>query len=354
MKMTVHLPGEEYDILAGHGMAARAGEVLALNRRVLVVTDDGVPPAYAARVCEDCAHPVPVCLPAGEASKSMDGFATLLRAMTDAGFTRTDAVVAVGGGVVGDLSGFAASCYMRGVDFYNIPTTLLSQVDSSVGGKTAINFAGIKNIVGSFYQPKRVLIDPDFLSTLPPEEIRCGLAEILKTGVILDEALFAALEREPETLRDGRNPERFVPLIRRSCELKAQVVAADERESGIRALLNYGHTFGHAVELLSDFRISHGEGVAIGMCCAGELAVRLGRWSRAEAERQKRAIAALGLATQLPRHCSVPAMLEAMHRDKKNRGGAVTLVLPKRIGEAETVRTVPDSEIASALEVLYD
>ena len=162
------------------------------------------------------------------------------------------------------------------------------------------------------------------------------------------------LEREPETLRNGRNPERFVPLIRRSCELKAQVVAADERESGIRALLNYGHTFGHAVELLSDFRISHGEGVAIGMCCAGELAVRLGRWSRAEAERQKRAIAALGLATQLPRHCSVPAMLEAMHRDKKNRGGAVTLVLPKRIGEAETVRTVPDSEIASALEVLYD
>lgn len=198
-----------------------------------------------------------------------------------------------------------------------------------------------------------MLIDPDFLATLPPGELRCGLAEILKTGVIFDEALFAELERDPDSLTVAPDYARFVPLIRRSCELKAQVVAADEREAGIRALLNYGHTFGHAVELLSDFSIGHGEGVAVGMCCAGELAARLGLWTREEAERQKRAIAALGLPVALPRHCTVPAMLEAMRRDKKNRDGAIALVLPRRIGAAEVIRDVADAEIGAALEAVH-
>lgn len=348
----VGLGERAYDIVIGSGVRALAAELT--GRRNFLVTDSRVSELWGAWARETVPQEGRFEFPAGEQSKTPDTVIAICRRAAELQFDRQARFVALGGGVVGDMTGFAAAIYMRGVGFVQIPTTLLAMVDSSVGGKTGVDIPEGKNLVGAFHQPEQVLIDPDFLSTLPPEEIRCGLAEILKTGVILDEALFAALEREPETLRDGRNPERFVPLIRRSCELKAQVVAADERESGIRALLNYGHTFGHAVELLSDFRISHGEGVAIGMCCAGELAVRLGRWSRAEAERQKRAIAALGLATQLPRHCSVPAMLEAMHRDKKNRGGAVTLVLPKRIGEAETVRTVPDSEIASALEVLYD
>ena len=346
----VGLGERAYDIVIGRGVRALAAELT--GRRNFLVTDSRVSELWGGWARECLPQDGAFEFPAGEQSKTPDTVIAICRKAAELRFDRRARFVALGGGVVGD-TGFAAAIYMRGVGFVQIPTTLLAMVDSSVGGKTGVDIPEGKNLVGAFHQPERVLIDPDFLSTLPPAEIRCGLAEILKMGVILDEELFAELEHEPETLADGRMPERFVPLIRRSCELKAQVVAADEREAGIRALLNYGHTFGHAVELLSDFRIGHGEGVAIGMCCAGELAAQLGRWSRAEAERQKRAIAALGLSTALPRHCSTPAMLEAMRRDKKNRDGAITLVLPNRIGEAETVRNVSDCEIASALEALH-
>ncbi len=347
----VGLGERAYDIVIGRGVRALAAELT--GRRNFLVTDSRVSELWGGWARECLPQDGAFEFPAGEQSKTPDTVIAICRKAAELRFDRRARFVALGGGVVGDMTGFAAAIYMRGVGFVQIPTTLLAMVDSSVGGKTGVDIPEGKNLVGAFHQPERVLIDPDFLSTLPPAEIRCGLAEILKMGVILDEELFAELEHEPETLADGRMPERFVPLIRRSCELKAQVVAADEREAGIRALLNYGHTFGHAVELLSDFRIGHGEGVAIGMCCAGELAQQLGRWSRAEAERQKRAIAALGLSTALPRHCSTPAMLEAMRRDKKNRDGAITLVLPNRIGEAETVRNVSDCEIASALEALH-
>ena len=347
----VGLGERAYDIVIGRGVRALAAELT--GRRNFLVTDSRVSELWGGWARECLPQDGAFEFPAGEQSKTPDTVIAICRKAAELRFDRRARFVALGGGVVGDMTGFAAAIYMRGVGFVQIPTTLLAMVDSSVGGKTGVDIPEGKNLVGAFHQPERVLIDPDFLSTLPPAEIRCGLAEILKMGVILDEELFAELEHEPETLADGRMPERFVPLIRRSCELKAQVVAADEREAGIRALLNYGHTFGHAVELLSDFRIGHGEGVASGMCCAGELAQQLGRWSRAEAERQKRAIAALGLSTALPRHCSTPAMLEAMRRDKKNRDGAITLVLPNRIGEAETVRNVSDCEIASALEALH-
>lgn len=348
----VGLGERAYDIVIGSGVRALAAELT--GRRNFLVTDSRVSELWGGWAEKGIPQDGRFEFPAGEQSKTPETVIGICRKAAELRFDRKARFVALGGGVVGDMAGFAAAIYMRGVGFVQIPTTLLAMVDSSVGGKTGVDIPEGKNLVGAFHQPERVLIDPDFLSTLPPAEIRCGLAEILKTGVILDEALFAALEREPQSFADAREPERFVPLIRRSCELKAQVVAADEREAGIRALLNYGHTFGHAVELLSDFRISHGEGVAIGMCCAGELAVRLGRWSREEADRQKRVISALGLGTVLPRHCTVPAMIEAMHRDKKNRDGSITLVLPKRIGEAETVRSVSDSLIASALEAMYD
>ena len=319
MKMTVHLPGEEYDILAGHGMAARAGEVLALNRRVLVVTDDGVPPAYAARVCEDCAHPVPVCLPAGEASKSMDGFATLLRAMTDAGFTRTDAVVAVGGGVVGDLSGFAASCYMRGVDFYNIPTTLLSQVDSSVGGKTAINFAGIKNIVGSFYQPKRVLIDPDLLDTLPPRQFSNGMAEIVKMAMTSDAGLLSLLEAE------GVGPGNLLTVICRALDIKRKVVEQDEKESGLRRILNFGHTLGHGIESAEGLTdLLHGECVALGMIPMTAPALR---------ERLCALLARFGLPTRYTG--DLDRALAAVVHDKKKSGDELHYVYVSAPGQCE-------------------
>ena len=347
----VGLGERAYDIVIGRGARALAAELT--GRRNFLVTDSRVAETWGGWAKECIPQAGAFEFPAGELHKTPETVIGICRRAAELCFDRKARFVALGGGVVGDMTGFAAAIYMRGVGFVQIPTTLLAMVDSSVGGKTGVDIPEGKNLVGAFHQPEQVLIDPEFLTTLPLAEIRCGLAEILKTGVIFDEALFAELEREPATLTVTPDYERFVPLIRRSCELKAQVVAADEREAGIRALLNYGHTFGHAVELLSDFRISHGEGVAIGMCCAGELAARLGRWRRAEAERQKCAVAALGLGTALPRHCTVPAMLEAMRHDKKNSGGAITLVLPKRIGEAEVVRSVTDSEIAAALEALY-
>ncbi len=347
----VGLGDRAYEIVIGCGARSFAAELT--GRRNFLVTDSSVAKLWGKWADKGIPQAGRFEFPAGEQNKTPETVVAICRRAAELCFDRKARFVALGGGVVGDMTGFAAAIYMRGVGFVQIPTTLLAMVDSSVGGKTGVDIPEGKNLIGAFHQPERVLIDPDFLTTLPLGEIRCGLAEILKTGVLFDGALFSELEREPETLTVAPDYARFVPLIRRSCELKAQVVEADERESGIRALLNYGHTFGHAVELLSDFKIGHGEGVAIGMCCAGELAARTGHWKREEAERQKRAIAALGLPTALPAHCTVPAMLEAMRRDKKNRDGAITLVLPRKIGAAEVVRDMPDSEIGAALEAVY-
>ncbi len=349
--ITVGLGERAYDIIIGRGARSLAAELT--TRRNFLVTDSHVAKLWAGKIREIMPLGGTFEFPAGELHKTADTVVAICRHAAELCFDRKARFVALGGGVVGDMTGFAAAIYMRGVGFVQIPTTLLAMVDSSVGGKTGIDIPEGKNLIGAFHQPEKVLIDPEFLTTLPVGEIRCGLAEILKTGVLFDETLFAELEREPETLTTSPDLERFVPLIHRSCELKAQVVVADEREAGVRALLNYGHTFGHAVELLSDFKIGHGEGVAIGMCCAGKLAVRAGLWSQEENERQTRAIAALGLATKLPAHCSAPAMLEAMRRDKKSNNGAIVLVLPRRIGGAEVVRDIPDSEIAGALETMY-
>lgn len=256
--------------------------------------------------------------------------------------------------MTGDMAGFAAAIFMRGIAFEQIPTTLLAMVDSSVGGKTGVDIPEGKNLIGAFHQPRRVLIDPDFLRTLPQKEIRCGLAEIVKTAVLFDEKLFAELERDPVSLLNpGADMSRYAAIIRRCCELKAEVVARDEREAGIRALLNYGHTFGHAVELLSGFSISHGEAVAIGMTAAAEVAVRRGRWNRADAERQKALLAALGLPCAVPQEFDNERIIKAMEHDKKNLAGKITLVLPRRFGEAEVMRGVPMPEIVAALEAVH-
>ena len=259
--MTIHMNlGEaSYDILVERGILAKAHEHLNLNRRVLVVTDTGVPARYAETVAAQCKDGVICTVEMGEASKSLEGFGKLLETMLDHGFSRKDCVVAVGGGVVGDLSGFAASAYMRGIDFYNIPTTLLSQIDSSIGGKTAINFGGVKNIVGAFYQPRRVLVDPDLLETLPERQISNGLAEAIKMALTSDKELFDIFEtKDIESHIDE--------IIIRSLNVKKNVVEQDEREAGLRRILNFGHTVGHGIESSEGMsELYHGECVALGM-----------------------------------------------------------------------------------------
>lgn len=259
MLIPVHWDGGNYDIVLENGGLKEAGKHLDLNRKVLVVTDSGVPAQYADTVASQCREAVRVCLPQGEASKNLDNFRRLLAEMVAAGFTRKDCVVAVGGGVVGDLSGFAASCYMRGIDFYNIPTTLLSQVDSSIGGKTAIDFEGVKNIVGAFYNPKKVIVDPSTLDTLDQRLLHAGLAEAIKMAATSDGELFEIIEKSEDLRAD------LPDIIRRSLLIKKDVVEKDPKEKGLRRVLNFGHTVGHAVESLREGVLYHGECVAIGM-----------------------------------------------------------------------------------------
>ena len=261
---------EKYGIVIERSALSRIGEIINLDRKVLVVTDSGVPKDYAAAVVSACKTPVVVTVEMGEGSKSIETYTRLLSLMLENGFTRGDAVVAVGGGVVGDLSGFVAASYMRGVDFYNVPTTLLSQVDSSVGGKTAVNLSGIKNCVGAFWQPKGVVIDPTVLKTLSPRQFNSGLAEVIKMAATLDKELF-------EMLEGGNFYENIDEIIARAVDIKRRVVEADEREDGLRRVLNFGHTVGHAIESEKNMTLYHGECVALGMLpmCSDAVRYRL-------------------------------------------------------------------------------
>ena len=258
-----------YDIVLERGCLARAKDDLSLDRCVLIVTDDGVPPQYVDVVMSQCRNAFAIRVPQGEASKSPEMLFSLLRQMQERGMTRNDCVVAVGGGMVGDLAGFAASIYMRGIDFYNIPTTLLSQVDSSIGGKTAIDLDGVKNMVGTFYRPQTVLIDPDVLSTLPRRELAAGMAEVVKMALTCDEDLFTWFEQEDPF-------QHLNTVIAHSLPIKASIVVADETERGLRRVLNFGHTIGHAIEATHP-HLLHGECVALGMLpmCSPEVRRRL-------------------------------------------------------------------------------
>ena len=259
MNIHLDLKDNSYDIIVERVILEKAGEHINLNRRVLVVTDSGVPAIYAQTLAKHCKSPIICTVESGEASKSIETFTKLLRIMLDNDFSRKDCVVAVGGGVVGDLSGYVASAYMRGVDFYNIPTTLLSQIDSSIGGKTAINFGGIKNIVGAFYQPRKVLIDPELLKTLSERQISNGLAEAVKMALTSDKELFEIFENKD--IKDNIDE-----IIIRSLNIKKSVVEQDEKESGIRKILNFGHTIGHGIESSVNMEeLFHGECVALGL-----------------------------------------------------------------------------------------
>ena len=259
-----------YGVTVARGALARAGELFDLDRRVLVVTDRGVPPAYAAGLAELCREPVMVTLDEGAAGKSLCGAERLWSVMLEHGFTRADCVCAMGGGSVGDAAGFAAACWMRGVDFYNVPTTLLAQADASIGGKTGLDQNGVKNLVGAFWPPKAVLIDPDLLKILPPRLLAEGMAEIVKMAVVSDGALLAEIEA-------GDPYEKIETLLLRALKIKRALVEADERDEGSRRLLNFGHTVGHGVEALAGGALYHGECVALGMLpmCTPALRARL-------------------------------------------------------------------------------
>jgi 3-dehydroquinate synthase len=352
----VALGERSYDIQIGRGTLAAAGpfvgDRLPANHAV-VIADSGVRTPHAAAVMQSLAasgiRSELVEVAAGEVSKSVAQAERLWNKLVELKADRKSVVVAVGGGVVGDLAGFVAATFARGLSFVQIPTTLLAHVDSSVGGKVGVNLPAAKNIVGAFWQPAGVLIDLDTLGTLPAREYRSGLAEVVKYGVILDADFFAYLEAHVAEL-NARDPAVLEHVVARSCRLKADVVERDEREeTGLRAVLNYGHTFCHAIETVSGYgTYLHGEAVAIGMVCASRLAERMGRIRADLTVRQASLLAALGLPITVEK-LDHDDLLAAMQRDKKTEHGQLRFVLPSRLGCVEVVGGVDRELVRGAL-----
>jgi 3-dehydroquinate synthase len=340
IELTVELGERRYPIFIGSGLIERPELIRPYlgGSQGLIVTNEVVAPLYLERVRQALSNVrvSHIALPDGEAHKTLETFSTIIDALVDGRHDRTTTVIALGGGVVGDIAGFAAACYQRGVRLIQIPTTLLAQVDSSVGGKTAVNHARGKNLIGAFHQPACVIADTDVLGTLPARELTAGVGEIVKYGVIRDAVFFEWLEQHLEALL-RLEPEALAFAVRRSCEIKADVVAADERESGLREILNFGHTFGHGLEQIGGYETwLHGEAVALGMVIAADLSVREKLLDRADAKRIKTLLARAGLPVTPPADLSRDALLEAMSRDKKVKDGKVRLVLAKRIGSVKT------------------
>ncbi len=320
-RLRVESPEGGYDVVFGASVD-RADKYFDLDRKCLIVTDENVLP-YAERVAARCAVSRVLTCPAGEKTKSVESLKRIWMECCDAGLTRDDCIVTVGGGVVGDLAGFAASTYMRGIDFYNVPTTVLSQVDSSVGGKCAIDFSGYKNIVGAFYDPKAVLIDPSVLETLDRRQFACGVAEAVKMAATFDAELFAKFEEKEKN---------YAELIKEAVKIKIRVVERDRREAGLRRALNFGHTAAHAIESVSEFSdVLHGEAVAMGMIPMAEGEAR---------RRIKAVLGSVGLPTSLP--CDAKRLTEAVYHDKKmTHDGLICVVCPE-IGKFEFVKMTPE------------
>ncbi len=357
--ISVPLAERSYSIEIESGILRRITD-FPFPDEIAVLSNDLVAPLYADALCERLRASGKRVLsfnaPEGETSKSVEWLARAWDALAEGGLRRGGCVIAVGGGVVGDWAGFVAATWMRGVEFVQIPTTLLAMVDSSVGGKTGINHARAKNLIGAFHQPSRVLIDPDCLRTLPAREMSAGLAEVIKYGVIADAEFFNWLERNLDKAL-GLNSDALQHIIARSCEIKAQVVGEDERESdasGRRATLNYGHTVGHAIEATTHYgELLHGEAIAIGMTVAARLAIEIGTLApdagRELLERQTQLFERAKLPTQVPDECEFERLWAAMALDKKARGGAVNFVLPRRIGEVMRVENVSAEQVKNAL-----
>jgi 3-dehydroquinate synthase len=353
----VNLGPRSYDIEIGSGnlasAAARFVDADGDDAHAIIITDANVDQLYAepvAAALSDLGCEIDLLIvDAGEPSKSIDTAIELWERMLEEGTDRQSTVVAVGGGVVGDLAGFVAATFARGLAFVQVPTTLLAQVDSSVGGKVGINLPSAKNMVGAFWQPRGVVIDVNVLTTLPDREFRAGMAEVVKYGVIQDAEFFAYLEANVAKIK-GRDAGALTYIVERCCRLKADVVEQDEREeTGVRAILNYGHTFCHALEAATGYgQLLHGEGVAIGMLCASRLAERMGRVDAHFTKRQYNLLQSLGLPTAVP-EVSHEELIELMFHDKKVERGKLRFVLPSRMGHVEVVRGISTEDILVAL-----
>ena len=338
MKLTVNLGERSYDISIGSGILGQASKYFNLNRRALIVTDSGVPAELAEAVLSQVGGEAKIHTVAmGEGSKSLDVLKELLLIMSDMKMNRGDCVVAVGGGVVGDLAGFAASVYMRGIDFYNVPTTLLAMVDSSIGGKTAVNLGGIKNIVGSFHQPSGVLVDTAVLKTLDARLLAAGLCEAIKMAATSDVDLFKRLEVSTKEEIYGKIDE----IIYEALKIKKAVVEADEREGGLRKILNFGHTLGHGIEAVEGGRLYHGECVALGMLPACSQAAR---------DRLIPVLKKFSLPTEYAG--DIDAALEYASHDKKSRGDGVELVTVEEIGNCAVSPHTQD-ELRARVETVF-
>lgn len=351
--VSIALADHAYDITIGEGLLSGIGSAcsaVGLRGTAAVVTNPTVAPLYAATVVDALQaagfHPVMIEIPDGEEFKTAATLQQVYDQLIAGGLDRHSFVVALGGGVVGDLAGFAAATYLRGIPFVQVPTTLLAQVDSSVGGKTGIDHPLGKNLIGAFYQPRLVLSDVSTLKTLSERHYRAGLAEVVKYGVVLDAELFALLEAEVEGLLQ-LNPQLLERVIARCCEIKAWVVEQDERESGLRAVLNYGHTLGHAFETLAGYHdLLHGEAVAIGMVMAAGLSVHEGYCSSGDATRIVNVLQRMGLPTSAPA-VEKEALVQALGRDKKNRSGTLQYVCNRGIGTYVFHQVTPAGLVAA-------
>ena len=356
----VELKENSYPLLVGVGIFKKIGDILkshVKSKKILIVTDSFVKDQYASYVSDSLANvgfDVDLIeVPVGEESKSLEQLGRILDSLIAHQLDRSSTLIAIGGGVVGDIGGFAASVYMRGINYIQIPTTLQAQVDASVGGKTAINHPKGKNLIGAFHQPKMVLIDVDTLKTLPRRDIQAGLIEVIKMGVICDKTLFSMVEDELESILD-LHTSTLIEVIARACENKADIVAKDEKESRLRMVLNYGHTFGHALEALTHYkRYRHGEAVSIGMNCAAHLAVNLNMFFLTDFERQRSLLNRAKLPTTFPQDISPEAIYDAMSLDKKSLGGKLRLILPVSIGEVVIRDDVTKKEIIHSITQCY-
>lgn len=359
--ITVDLPQNPYQISIAQGNLAAIGQMmqnpdLKLGKKVLVVSNPTIFKHYGAALVDAIAaagFTVNSCiLPAGERYKTLGSIQKVYDAALEMQLERSSTMVALGGGVIGDMTGFAAATWLRGMNVIQVPTSLLAMVDSSIGGKTGVNHPKGKNLIGAFHQPRLVVIDPIVLKTLPAREFRAGMAEVIKYGINWDRELFEQMEAA-QRLDQMRyvSDELLSTIVSHSCQAKAVVVAKDEKESGLREILNYGHTIGHAVESLTGYRVvNHGEAVGIGMVAAGEIAVDLGWWSRAACDRQNALIAKCALPTRLPEGIDIEAIVPKLQTDKKVKAGKVRFVLPKQIGTVAVTDQVTGTVIEPVLQ----
>ncbi|RME35992.1 MAG: 3-dehydroquinate synthase [Deltaproteobacteria bacterium] len=339
VELKVGLGERSYPIVIGAGLVADAGrrlEQLGFARRLAVISNPTVADLYADTLLQGLQRagfdPVLLTVPDGEEYKTLDSYQVLMTRLIEAGFDRSSGLIALGGGVVGDLTGFVAATYLRGIPFVQVPTSLLAQVDSSVGGKTGVNHPLGKNLIGAFYQPRAVLIDVTTLKTLPEREFHAGLAEVVKYGVIRDRDFFIWLDQQREKIL-ALHPETLVRLVEISCQTKADIVENDEKEKGLRAILNFGHTYGHVVETLSGYgKVRHGEAVAIGMVVAARISRTLGHCRGADVTALQSLLQRFSLPVQTPAF-DPDEVMAAMYRDKKVQDGRLRFVLNRGIGD---------------------